>query len=344
MKCTTFFCIFVLFAAAVQVTRDQSMDKTADLTLGNLDIRPDVYLEINNNTMTLVGGAVNNSGSFYVNLRNRWAASVRMVCGSIENRGNMAFNSMAANLASRYKITSIGRFVNSGNIWMGTVLARFNPFTPFEITSYTDWRNEGKMHFATTSGAASPVVLSQTAGNGVRRIHNNGNICFQNSIFSQRTRISGAGCLNALDNGVVKLQASHFNAYGAFDPNQVVALHDLTSRLEVAGLTSVFFHETPVINVGGFGNGNKIKINSTFTSFTYDAGRGHLTLQLTPIMKITFNIGQGYDRFVTNQSLGFATEIWTHQPPPGPLPQLCDCETFPRTPSDQVTPQHIDQK
>lgn len=277
---------------------------------------------------------MNNSGGFYVNSRNNLAASVRMVCGSIINDGDWAFNSMTAHLASRYKVTTFGRFVNSGNMWFGTVSSSFNPFSPFEVSSYTDWRNDGLMYFSTSSGSASEVILDHLAGNGVSRIHNNGNICLQNSFFSQRTRISGSGCINALANGIIRLQASHMNIVGAFDANQWITLEDSTSILEIFGLSSVIFHETPIINLAGFGNGNKIRISSTFTSFSYDENRGHLILQLTPIMRLTFNIGSGYTSFITNRAFGFSSEIWTQESPPNDVPDFCSCEDFPESPSD----------
>lgn len=322
----------------IVVSENTKTGANFDLTLGDLVINPDTYLEIDDSTFNRLGGSLFVQGSYYIISNSNWANSVVVEAGVVENSGLIAWENQQANLAGRFVVKSIGHFKNSGQIFLSTAGLWSNPVSPFELSSVTDWNNDGLIQISQLNGAQSPVYFRQIGGdNGFNTINNNGNICLQNVIYTQETSIAGSGCINVQEQAQVDLKASLADTVFTLDQSQTIALHTPSSTLSILGLSDVLFNDARVINVAGFGSGNRIEV--PFTDFCYDAEQGILTLSNTALFQIDLNIGKGYnsDNFKTDLAFGAATAIWTEDAAPNGIPEQCSCGILPAPPSQVAT-------
>lgn len=268
---------------ALTITENTVNVSPISLDIGSLTIYPDVYYSIVNNAATVLAGSLNNQGGFYVTSANGLAASVSIVSGSIRNTGDLAFNSLRASVVSNYNLNSVGSFVNSGSMWLG--ISSYSLVPPIILGSATNWDNTGRIYLSQTSGSASTVTISQVLGS----ITNDGSICLERLSWLQTTTIRGSGCINIMDDGHLQLQVSPWNVADS----QTIFLSTASSMLSVLGL-SQSITGVKAYNIVGFGNGNQIRVNLGFTSYSYNANTGNLTLSfLLGIFRLNFHIGTG---------------------------------------------------
>lgn len=128
-------------ARSLTITEDTVLVSPVNLEIGELNINPGVYFSIVNNVLTVLGGNLNNDGAFYVTSTNGLAASVTIASGSIINRGDLAFNSLKANVITNFNLDSVGTFSNTGNMWLGVPI--FSAVPPIILGSALDWENKG---------------------------------------------------------------------------------------------------------------------------------------------------------------------------------------------------------
>lgn len=302
-------------ARSLTITEDTVLVSPVNLEIGELNINPGVYFSIVNNVLTVLGGNLNNDGAFYVTSTNGLAASVTIASGSIINRGDLAFNSLKANVITNFNLDSVGTFSNTGNMWLGVPI--FSAVPPIILGSALDWENKGMIYLRQELGGASPITISQVLG----AIDNSGTICIERLNWLQTTTINGAGCVNVQADGHLQLQISPWSV----GEDQTIYLSTPTSALSVLGLEPSLLG-TKTYNVVGFGGGNTIGINLGFTSYSYSGSTLTLSFFLG-VFKINFNIGEGYsaDGFSTNGPGNSGTQITYDGPYPGSVPDKCLC-------------------
>lgn len=320
----------------LEITSDTIEYGPLAVQIGALHVHPNVYFSIVNNLATVIGGNLDIEGSFYVTSTNGLASAVAAVSGTIHNTGLIAFDALGANVASTFDFASIGEFVNSGSMFFGSAFGLLSPATPFTVTSVLGWENTGLMYFKQAAGNPSLVALTSAINDGLLTITNEGTICLENTYYLQTTSVVGGGCFVARNRGTVQLALNVGDLVFNFDEAQSVYLETASSTLNVLGL-SLSLTGIPVIKVYGFGNGNKISINLVFIGTGYNPNTGILTLSLTPLLQVRFDIGPGYNpsNFRYNGILGLSTQIWTTQSPPdtNSIPSVCLCEDFPVPPT-----------
>lgn len=304
---------------SLTITEDTVVVSPVSLSIGDLTINPDVYYSIVNNLLTTLGGNLDNQGGFYVTSSNGLAASVTIVSGTIKNSGDLAFNSLRANVASIYNLNSIGSFENTGNMWIG--ISSFSVTPPIILGSALDWDNSGKIYLSQAAGTPSTITISQALGS----VNNDGTICIERLLWLQTTSITGSGCINVMDDATLQLQLSPWNVADT----ETVYLSSESSLLSVLGLAEGLTG-TKTYTVVGFGNGNEIRVNTGFTSWSYS--NGILTLSFfLGVFRLAFDIGPGYSNsgFSTNGVLGAGTRISYSDAYPGAVPDICLCADFP---------------
>ncbi|KAL6017172.1 hypothetical protein ACNR9Z_003391 [Candidozyma auris] len=318
---------YLTTAWAVTISENTVVKSPVSLDIGELNINEGVYYSIVDNALTALGGNLNNKGGFYVTSENGLAASVTAVSGTIINSGDLAFNSLKANVISNYNMDSIGTFSNSGNMWIGTSV--FSAVPPIILGSALDWKNTGKIYVRQREGRASPITISQALGS----ITNDGTICVERYNWVQTTTIDGKGCVNIKEDGHLQLQLSPWSV----DKEQTLYLSSPSSSLSVLGLEPSLLG-TKSFNVIGFGGGNKINVNLGFTDYSYKDGKLTLSFFLGAF-KIDFNIGEGYDtsKFKTNGPGKAGTSISYDGQWSGQAPDVCQCKDFPVPPTEETS-------
>lgn len=127
------------------------------------------------------------------------------------------------------------------------------------------------------------------------------------------------------------------NSRFPIDSDQTIYLSSASSRflLLTGGVLS-----GPRIKVAGFGNGNRIVIDLTFTTYSYDADTGILSVTLLGLINVEFDIGLGYssDLFNDNVVLGtLGSQIWYEEAPPNSFPSDCSCKPLSYPPTSKTT-------
>ncbi|KAM9924369.1 hypothetical protein OXX80_011240, partial [Metschnikowia pulcherrima] len=321
---TAFMCLFGVISA-VTITQNTVEVSPISLSLGELYINPGVYYSIVNNFQTLLARSVYNKGGLFITAADSYTASVTMTGDTFMNSGIVSFNSLSASKISQYYITTITSFSNTGSMFFGVSGATLLN-TPYYVKSVYSWSNTGMMVFKRTSGSAGSVVIhSSVDSSGVPTITNAGSICLYNTDWTQSTSIRGSGCITVGPESQFNLEMT---AYG-ISAAQTFYLSSADSVLSIHGVvpgSSAY----PTYRVAGFGGGNTININLSFSKFSYSATTGVLTLS-SALFTVNFNIGTGYKSslFSTNTAM-MGRSITYDGPPPNSAPAVCSCEwSFP---------------
>ncbi|KAM9936595.1 hypothetical protein OXX80_003859 [Metschnikowia pulcherrima] len=321
---TAFVCLFGVISA-VTITQNTVEVSPISLSLGELYINPGVYYSIVNNFQTLLARSVYNKGGLFITAADSYTASVTMTGDTFMNSGIVSFNSLSASKISQYYITTITSFSNTGSMFFGVSGATLLN-TPYYVKSVYSWSNTGMMVFKRTSGSAGSVVIhSSVDSSGVPTITNAGSICLYNTDWTQSTSIRGSGCITIGPESQFNLEMT---AYG-ISAAQTFYLSSADSVLSIHGVvpgSSAY----PTYRVAGFGGGNTININLSFSKFSYSATTGVLTLS-SALFTVYFNIGTGYKSslFSTNTAM-MGRSIIYDGPPPNSAPAICSCEwSFP---------------
>ncbi|KAM9905612.1 hypothetical protein OXX79_002052, partial [Metschnikowia pulcherrima] len=321
---TAFMCLFGVISA-VTITQNTVEVSPISLSLGELYINPGVYYSIVNNFQTLLARSVYNKGGLFITAADSYTASVTMTGDTFMNSGIVSFNSLSASKISQYYITTITSFSNTGSMFFGVSGATLLN-TPYYVKSVYSWSNTGMMVFKRTSGSAGSVVIhSSVDSSGVPTITNAGSICLYNTDWTQSTSIKGSGCITVGPESHFNLEMTAYSISAA----QTFYLSSADSVLSIHGVvpgSSAF----PTYRVAGFGDGNTININLSFTRFSYSATTGVLTLS-SALFTVYFNIGTGYKSslFSTNAAM-MGRSITYNGPPPNSAPAICSCEwSFP---------------
>ncbi|OBA19410.1 hypothetical protein METBIDRAFT_46484, partial [Metschnikowia bicuspidata var. bicuspidata NRRL YB-4993] len=321
---------FLILVFAVTITENTVQITTLDISIGNLIINAGVYYSIVNSVLVTIVGTVDNAGGFYVTSANGLTSSVVMTGGYFVNSGVVSFNSMASPLLSTYDIATVGSFDNTGDMYFGISGATLIG-SPFIVTSVTSWSNTGMMVFRRESSGGALLVIEQVLGDGgLSRITNDGSICLYNTYWLQTTSIDGTGCITVGPGAEMGLQLAVGELLFSLAETQTVYLASSNSVLSILGLSVSLIPDNP-IKVAGFGGGNSIQVNLVFIGNSYDPSTGILTLSLTGLLLVEFDIGLGY------QSSGFSASppllnrrITYNDPAPNEIPDTCFCLfTFP---------------
>ncbi|OBA17945.1 hypothetical protein METBIDRAFT_47683 [Metschnikowia bicuspidata var. bicuspidata NRRL YB-4993] len=309
---------FLAQVFAVIVTENTVQITTVDITLGDLVVNAGVYYSIVDSALVTLVGTVNVRGGFYVTSAKDLTSSVVMTGGIFVNSGTVSFNSLSSKLLSTYGITTVGSFENTGDMYFGISRAPIVG-TPFIVTSVSSWTNTGMMVFR--SRFRDTIVGSS----GLSTIKNDGSICLYNTFWAQTLNIDGTGCITVAKNSEMQLQLSVGSLVFSVAETQTIYLKSSISILSIIGLSASLAPGT-IIKVAGFGDGNVIAVNLLFLSHSYSPTTGLLTLSLTPLLKIVFDIGTGYDSalFITAAVLIGKGISYSGRPPNNP-PSTCSC-------------------
>ncbi|KAG5419939.1 hypothetical protein I9W82_001819 [Candida metapsilosis] len=316
--------------------------------LGKSDVRilpKGIWSIINNAASNFYGNVkVERDGGLYIS-----AVSPRVVLHAtlmdhfhyFVNNGVVSFNAIRGAPGYLFKIIG-NKFENNGDLFFS---ASGKASVVSGIMS-RDWRNNGYIQVYQAMKSHSYTYLGYPG----KSIINNGQVCFTNQNFKQRTNILGRGCFTAQG----KSSFYFMNTNLKISEDQIFYLADGETSIMADGS----IHHPQTFHVRGFGtiNGvaNKIGLTSGLyhkvhgrPPFTYDARRGILTLY-HGLYSQRFEIGTGYDyrrfRIVSDRCWGLpwvASGVIQYNGPlphPGMPPQCKPCKPIPGIPGIDKPP------
>ena len=258
------------------------------------------------------------------------------------NNGVVSFNAIRG--ASSYIFRIVGnKFENSGDLFFSAS----GESSSHSYIKSIDWHNNGLIHIYQQMKSDSYTYL----GYDGKTMVNNGQICFTNQNWKQRSSMLGSGCVTAQG----KASFYFMNTKLKISEGEIFYLSGGETSIMTEGSTN----DPQTFHVRGFGtyNGmaNKIGLNAKLHSpvagrapWEYDARDGILTLHHGSYSQ-NFEIGTGYDvtkfEIVSDRSRGLPGvtlgAMQYNAPPPNPgMPAECKpCKAIPGIPGiDQPPP------
>jgi len=261
---------------------------------------------------------------------------------SFVNDGIVSFNAIRG--APGYIFRIMGdKFLNNGDLYF----AASGVGSAESAIKGSDWHNNGLIHIYQQMKSDSYTYL----GYDGKTMVNNGQICFTNQNWKQRSSMLGSGCVTAQG----KASFYFMNTKLKISEGEIFYLSGGETSIMTEGSTN----DPQTFHVRGFGtyNGmaNKIGLNAKLHSpvagrapWEYDARDGILTLHHGSYSQ-NFEIGTGYDvtkfEIVSDRSRGLPGvtlgAMQYNAPPPNPgMPAECKpCKAIPGIPGiDQPPP------
>ncbi|CAI5758416.1 unnamed protein product [Candida verbasci] len=324
--------LFILAANALTVSTDKTSTRPINLSIGDIKIDSGAKWSILNNALSVFVGdlEVQKDAGFYISSTSSIIALTVTLFGvinSITNDGIISFNSQPSLSSSTYDLIGAS-FTNNGEMYLAAsgILPNI-----MGITSIS-WHNNGLLVFSQNQRNEGFVELGSIFG----EIHNDGQICFMNHVYRQKSKISGTGCITADSDSTIYIA----NAGLPVSSGQAFYLKDKDSSIIVEALS------TPqTFNVYGFGDGNKVGLTVPLVSllsnsWSYDDSTGILQLKGLGSLKQNFKIGTGYDKskfkVVTDSGAGLPSTLFGSLQYNGPVPnpgQPSECQECKPVPS-----------
>ena len=129
-----------------QTITSDTITRGAVTISGDTEVQAGAYWSIINNAITNFVGSLKVDGQLFISSNSNLIALTVTLLGilnSIENNGDISFNSVESLTAPTYNLVGL-RFTNNGNMWMG---GDGSIGTPVMSVTAANWANNGLMVF-----------------------------------------------------------------------------------------------------------------------------------------------------------------------------------------------------
>lgn len=334
--------LFSTSISAIEITQNRVDHGTITTSIGDITIDSGAYWSIIDNSIsTFIGNLdIKSNAGLYISLTILNLPLLVLLnsgSASITNDGIVSLDARTSTQGSSQFNLVGGSFENNGEFYLAASGAI--PMT-MGLTGKS-WNNNGLIvayQNERSSGSVKFGVIGQT-------ITNKGQICLTNQVYQQTSKIDGSGCVTAKKNASIYIS-------NVLDPQSVSTEQNYFLADDQSSIiTQAVGFNTQVINVFGFGNGNKIGLTLPLKSgnggqaYSYDSDSGVLSLS-SGLFGQKFNIGPGYDSklfsIVTDNSEGIpsvnngAVSYSGPVPSQKSLPSACnvECKPVPNAPDD----------
>ena len=334
--------LFSTSISAIEITQNRVDHGTITTSIGDITIDSGAYWSIIDNSIsTFIGNLdIKSNAGLYISLTILNLPLLVLLnsgSASITNDGIVSLDARTSTQGSSQFNLVGGSFENNGEFYLAASGAI--PMT-MGLTGKS-WNNIGLIvayQNERSSGSVKFGVIGQT-------ITNKGQICLTNQVYQQTSKIDGSGCVTAKKNASIYI-SNVLDPQSVFTEQNYFLADDKSSII-----TQAVGFNTQVINVFGFGNGNKIGLTLPLKSgnggqaYSYDSDSGVLSLS-SGLFGQKFNIGPGYDSklfsIVTDNSEGIpsvnngAVSYSGPVPSQKSLPSACnvECKPVPNAPDD----------
>lgn len=269
-----------------------------------------VHYSILNANVVEISGQFDNMGKMYIYSPNEPVTSIFVKATTFSNPGSISFDSIASDFSTRYALSALGSFINSGSLFMGVGP---KPRSPLEILSGGSWINTGSIHLIQFFGEATEMHVGSKTGS----ITNYGVVCFERQIWTDENNINGAGCIHIGPESVLLVPVSKVLIAAA----QTLYMASSTSSIHLDSMSRMNRRNRLNWRVVGFGNLNTIVSGLKIRSWDYVSG--DLILRYGLFYEVHLSIGEGYDKklFIVDDD----TVISYSGSPVAGMPGRCYC-------------------